>query len=90
MSRIWEAHTVVAKMTDVGIRRIGPRRGLFLNELLSPKPGVRIQFLFDLVSYCDVRAQSNPFINERDKRVLVERAMVRTLWRSKIEWVQGW
>jgi len=52
---------------------------------------VRVQFLFDLVSYCDIRIQSNPFIHERDKRVLVERVMVRILWgRSKIEWVQGW
>jgi len=49
---------------------------------------VRIGFLFDLVSYCDVRVQSNPFITERDKRVLIERVMVRVLWwRSKIEWV---
>ena len=30
--------------------------------------------LFDLVSYCDVRLQSNPFILKGDKRVLVERA----------------
>jgi len=26
--------------------------------------------LFDLVSYCDVRVQSNPFILKGDKRVL--------------------
>ena len=31
--------------------------------------------LFDLVSYCDVRVQSNPFILKGDKRVLVERAL---------------
>ena len=30
--------------------------------------------LFDLVSYCDVRVQSNPFYIEGDRRVLVERA----------------
>ena len=46
---------------------------------------VRVRFLFDLVSYCDVRAQLNAFITERDKHVLVERATVRILWRGKIE-----
>ena len=30
--------------------------------------------LFDLVSYGDVRVQSNPFILKGDKRVLVDRA----------------
>jgi hypothetical protein len=35
---------------------------------------VQTPILFDLVSYCDVRVQSNPFILKGDKRVLVERA----------------
>ena len=37
-------------------------------------PRCKGPILFDLVSYCDVRVQSNPFRLKGDKRVLVERA----------------
>jgi hypothetical protein len=46
--------------------------------LLLPETS-RVRFLFDLVTYCDVQVQSNTFYIERDKHVLIERAMVRLL-----------
>jgi len=74
----------LSSTSEVEARFVSPR--MPNDEVVS----VRVRFLFDLVSYCDVRAQPNPFVTDRDKCVLVERAMVRVLWWTKIEWLQDW
>jgi len=64
-------------MSCSGRSRLSNLLSLTLEHALISSPPMlscKDPMLFDLVSYCDARVQSNPFVLKGDKRVLVERA----------------